>query len=50
VNGRVIFAELEAISERGLLHTRQPVKIGDRIKVRVKDVRPEKSEFILAAV
>ena len=50
VSGRVIFAELEAISERGLLHTRQPVEIGDRIKVRVKDVRPERSEFILAAV
>ena len=49
-SGRVIFAELEAIGERGLLHTQHPVKNGDRLDVRIKDVRPEKNEFILGAV
>lgn len=49
-NGRVLFAEFEAIGERGLLHTRQPVKVGDRVEVRIKDIRPERSEFILETV
>ncbi len=49
-NGRMLFAELEAIGERGLLHVRQPVKIGDRVNVRIKDIRPKQSEFILEVV
>lgn len=49
-NGRVLFAELEVIGERGLLHTKQPVKVGDRVNVRIKDIRPKQSEFILEVV
>jgi exoribonuclease-2 len=49
-NGRVIFAELTAIGERGLLHTRQPVKVGDCVDVKIKDIRPQKSEFILQVI
>jgi exoribonuclease-2 len=49
-NGRMLFAELDVIGERGLLHTRQPVKIGDRVTVRIKDIRPKRSEFILETV
>jgi exoribonuclease-2 len=50
INGRVIFAELTAIGERGLLHTRTPVKVGDQLDVRIKDIRPQKSEFVLETV
>lgn len=49
-NGRMLFAELEAIGERGLLHTRQPLKLGERVNVRIKDIHPERSEFILETV
>lgn len=49
-NGRMLFAELEAIGERGLLHTRQPVKLGERVNVRIKDIHPKRSEFVLETV
>jgi exoribonuclease-2 len=49
-SGRVIFAELTAIGERGLLHAQTPVKVGDCVDVRIKDIRPQKSEFILQVI
>jgi len=49
-DGRFVLAELDGIFERGVLFTRGQVHVGDRVRVRVRDVNPKEGKMALEMV
>jgi exoribonuclease-2 len=48
--GRFVLAELDGVLERGVLFTRGEVQVGQRVRVRVRDVQPKEGKMALEMV
>lgn len=48
--GAQIFAELDDVLERGILLGAGPVRLGDRLRVRIRDVEPKKMRLALERI
>ena len=49
-DGRFVLAELDGVCERGVLFTKEEVHLGDRVKVRVREVQPKEGRMVLERV